>query len=115
MGLEDFSAGRWGELSHICIPITTTDTNYELLAAIEGQRIKILRMMLSGDTLAIYNFFSGAEPLFSFYGAIHFGCDEQASDASIPAFITNVGDNFNLIVSTAVTANLYLQYQYGEV
>ena len=112
MALSDFDAGQWGTLSHKHIPITTSDEIVTLLDGVAGQRIKVVRLVLSGDTQVIYSLFSGAEPLFDFYGSVHFGADEQASDAGIPAFITNVNDSLKVIVSAAVTANIYLQYKY---
>jgi len=115
MALNDFDAGRWGVLSHKRIPITTASLIYTLVPASDLQRIKVTRIMLSGDTQIVYNLLSGIEPLFDFYGSVHFGCDEQTADPEVPAFITNVSDALILMCSAAVTANVYLQYRYGEL
>lgn len=115
MSLNDFDAGRWGTLSHKRIAITTGSLSYTLLDAIATKRIKITRFMLSGDTQITYHLLSGIIPLFDFYGSVHFGCDEQASDAGIPVFITNLSDALILNCSAAATANIYLQYRYGAL
>lgn len=115
MSLDDFYAGQWGDLKHKRIPIVSGNEFVTLLDGIVEQRISVIRFLLSGDTQMVFELKSGDTPIFDFYGSVHFGVDEQAADAGIPAFITNVGEALILRCSADVTANVYLQYKYIPV
>jgi len=115
MSLNDFDAGQWGILQHKRVSLVSGTLSYALIAAIAAQRIKVTRLLLSGDTQVVYSLLSGIEPIFDFYGNVHFGCDEQASDVGVPAFITNISDALILNISANVTGNVYLQYRYATL
>ena len=107
MALDDFEVAEQKDFKHVHVSGTGTT---ELVAAVTGKRIWVYVMILNGSAADKYTINSGANPLGIYDMAAADSFPVFGSKDS-PIFVTNAGENLNVVVTGAGTSNVYIRYK----
>lgn len=88
----------------------TDNSLITLVAAVAGQRIKVIALVLSSDTAAEFSLNSGSNIIFNFHGGANWGT-VNLPQGNTPLFYSNAGEALTIQCDQAsLDANVYIKY-----
>jgi len=88
----------------------TDNSLITLVAGEPGKRVKIMSMLISGDTASEFALKSGSNMIFNFHAGANWGTVNWTSNKT-PLFYGNVGEDITIQNDQAsLDANVYIKY-----